>query len=62
MKGIQNKKICISETNYTYLLYVIFHAWLMGICQLVTFVELSNNVGTTGTGSMGVVASRVAIS
>jgi hypothetical protein len=29
--------------------------------QLVTFGELSNDVDTTGTGSMRVVASRVAI-
>jgi hypothetical protein len=30
--------------------------------QLVIFGELSNDVDTTGTGSIGVVASRVAIS
>jgi hypothetical protein len=30
--------------------------------QLVTFSKLSNDVDTTGTGSMHVVASRVAIS
>jgi hypothetical protein len=30
--------------------------------QLVTFGELSNDVDTTGTGSVRVVASRVAIS
>jgi hypothetical protein len=30
--------------------------------QVVTFVELSNDVDTTGTGPMRVVASRVAIS
>jgi hypothetical protein len=28
----------------------IFHAWLMLMCQLVTFGELSNNVDTKGTG------------
>jgi hypothetical protein len=31
------------------------------MCQLVTVGELSNDVDTTGTGSMRVVASRVAI-
>jgi hypothetical protein len=64
MKGVQNKK------SYTCLVYVIgkensesfFHAWLTRMCQLVTFGELSNDVDTTGTGSMRVVASRVAIS
>jgi hypothetical protein len=31
------------------------------MCQLVTFGKVSNDVATTGTGSMHVVASRVAI-
>jgi hypothetical protein len=41
---------------------VFFHAWLTHMHKLVTFGELSNNVDTTGTGSMRVVARRVAIS
>jgi hypothetical protein len=67
MKGIQNKKFlgnchtCIrfmlSEKRAQF-----FHAWLMPMCQLVTFGELSNDVDTTGTGSVRVVASKVAIS
>jgi hypothetical protein len=40
----------------------VFHAWLMCMCQLVTFDELSNDVNTTGTSLVRVVASRVAIS
>jgi hypothetical protein len=35
------------------------HAPLMHMHQLVTFGELSNDVDTTRTGSMRVVASRV---
>jgi hypothetical protein len=35
---------------------------LMLMRQLVTFGELSNDVDTTGTGSMRVVARRVVIS
>jgi hypothetical protein len=60
MKGIQNKKIYISETNcHTRIrfmlserktLKVFFHAQLMCMRQLVTFGELSNGVDTTGTG------------
>jgi hypothetical protein len=42
-------------------LKVIFHARLTRMRQLVTFGELSNDVNTTGTGSVHVVASRVAI-
>jgi hypothetical protein len=65
MKGIQNKK-CISQK-----LFVIHvssfsperkTAWLMRMRQMVTFGELSNDVDTTGTRLMRVVASRVAIS
>jgi hypothetical protein len=41
---------------------VSFHAWLMHMFQLVTFGDLSNDIDSTGTGSMHVVASRVAIS
>jgi hypothetical protein len=41
-------------------LKVFFHAPLTHMRQLVTFGELSN-VDTRGTGSMRVVASRVAI-
>jgi hypothetical protein len=56
--------------SYTNLVYVIikensqrfFHAWLTQMRQLVAFEELSNDVDTTGTGSMCAVASRVAIS
>jgi hypothetical protein len=40
----------------------VLHAWFMHMRQLVTFGELSNDVDTTGTGSMRAVASRVAIS
>jgi hypothetical protein len=36
--------------------------FMLGMRQLVTFGELSNNVDTTGTSSMRVVASGVAIS
>jgi hypothetical protein len=70
MKGIQNKK-CISETvihvsglchRKGKLWKYFFHARLMCMHHLVTFGELSNDVDTTGTGSMHVVASRVAIS
>jgi hypothetical protein len=43
-------------------LTVFFHARLTHMRQLVTFGELSNDVDTTGTGSMHVVASRVAVS
>jgi hypothetical protein len=39
-----------------------FHSRLKHIRQVVTFGELSNDVCTTGTGSMCVVASRIAIS
>jgi hypothetical protein len=67
MKGIQNKKFISWELSYIYPVYVIrkensvfFHAWPMRMCQLVTFGELSNDVDTTGTGSVRVVASRVA--
>jgi hypothetical protein len=74
MKGIQNKKNYISETNChtciqfmllerkTLKVFFFFHAWLMHVRQLVTFSSLSNDVDTTRTGSMHVVASRVAIS
>jgi hypothetical protein len=41
---------------------VFFHARLTHMRQLVTFGELSNDVDTTGTGSMHVVANRVPIS
>jgi hypothetical protein len=59
MKGIQNKKIYISRKT---LKVVFFHTQLTRMCQLVTFSELSNDVNTTGIGSVCVVASRVAIS
>jgi hypothetical protein len=42
-------------------LKVSFHAWLTRMHQLVTFGKLSNDVDNTGTGSMRVVASKVAI-
>jgi hypothetical protein len=57
--------------SYTYPVYVIgkensqkffFMPGLMRMRQLVIFSELSNNVDTTGTGSVRVVASTVAIS
>jgi hypothetical protein len=38
------------------------HARLTGLHQLVTFSELSNDVDTTGTGSVRVLASKVSIS
>jgi hypothetical protein len=41
---------------------LFFHARLTRMRQLVTFGELSNDVDTTGTGSVRVVASRVAVS
>jgi hypothetical protein len=55
---------------YTYWVYVIgkensesfFDAQLICMCQLVIFSELSSYVNTTGTGSMHVVDSRVAVS
>jgi hypothetical protein len=71
MKGIQNKKMYILETDIHVFglchwigkLWKSFsHAWFTHMCQLVTFGELSNNVNTTGTGSMCVVASTVVIS
>jgi hypothetical protein len=37
----------------------VFHARHTRMCQLVTLGKLSNNVNTTGTGSMRVVASRL---
>jgi hypothetical protein len=43
-------------------LKVFFHARLTRMRQLMTYGEVSNDVDTTGTGSIGVVASRVAIS
>jgi hypothetical protein len=70
MKGIQNNKFIFQKLSYTYLVYVserktlkvFFLARLTCMHQLVTFGELSNDVDTTGTGSMLVVAIRVAIS
>jgi hypothetical protein len=69
MKGIQENYI--SETNcHTRIrfmsserkaLKVFFLAQFTRMRQLVTFGELSNDVDTTGTGSMRVVASKVAI-
>jgi hypothetical protein len=55
-ESIQNKKICISETNcHTCIRYMslqrktltFFNAWLTHMLQLVTFGELSNNADTT---------------
>jgi hypothetical protein len=43
-------------------LKVFLRAQLTRMRQLVTFSKLSNDVSTTGTGSMHVVASRIAIS
>jgi hypothetical protein len=43
-------------------LKVFFHARLTRMRQMVTYGELSNDVDTAGTGSVLVVASRVAIS
>jgi hypothetical protein len=43
-------------------LKVSSHVQLTRMRQLVTFGELSNDVDTTGTGSVRVVASSVAIS
>jgi hypothetical protein len=63
-------KTYISETNYHTLipftssqrsLGKFFHARLTHMLQLVTFGELNNNVDTTRTSSMRVVASRLAI-
>jgi hypothetical protein len=56
--------------SYTYPLYIIgkensesfLHALFKRMRQLVTLGELSSDVDTTGTGSMRVVVSRVAIS
>jgi hypothetical protein len=73
MKGIQNKKMYISETNcHTRIQFMsserktldsfFFHARLTRMRQLVPFGELSNNVDTTVTASMRVVTSRIAIS
>jgi hypothetical protein len=72
MKGIQNKKIYISETichtcmRFLLLerktLKVFFHARLLRMRQLVTFGKLSHDVDTTGISLMHVVASRDAIS
>jgi hypothetical protein len=70
---MQNKKNYISETNFhtrirfmsserKTLKVFFFHAWLTRMRQLVTFGEPNNDVDTTGTGLMRVVASRVAIS
>jgi hypothetical protein len=66
------QKIYISETNCNTRirftssernpLKFFFHARLTRMRQLVTFGELSNNVDTTGTSSMRVVASRGEIS
>jgi hypothetical protein len=68
MKGIQNKK-CISRKLIIIPVSDLFHrkgtlkvfsqAWLTRMRQLVTFGELNNEVDTTGTGSMHVVASRL---
>jgi hypothetical protein len=41
-------------------LKAFLHARLMRMLQLVTFGELGNDVDTTGTGSVRVVASKVA--
>jgi hypothetical protein len=69
MKGIQNKKSYLgNQLSYTYPVYVIgkeniesfFHARLTRMRQQVSFGELSNDVETTGTGSMHAVASKVA--
>jgi hypothetical protein len=73
MKGILNKKFISQKliVIHIYPVYVIgkenfkfffFHAWLTRMRQLVTFGELNNSVDTTGTGSLRVVASRVAVS
>jgi hypothetical protein len=43
-------------------LKAFLRAQLTLLCQLVTFGELNKHVHTTGTGSLHVVASRVAIS
>jgi hypothetical protein len=40
----------------------LFHARLARMRQLMTFDELNNDICTTGTGSVRVVVSRVAIS
>jgi hypothetical protein len=72
MKGIQNEKfisrklIVIHVSSLCHwkgkLCKFFFHAELISMCQLVTFDKLSSDVDHTGTGSMSVVASRVAIS
>jgi hypothetical protein len=60
MEGIQNNKSYISETNfYTRVRFISSDRNTMR--QLVTFGGLSNDVETTGAGSMRVVASRVAV-
>jgi hypothetical protein len=72
MKGIQNlkKKSIFRKLSYRYPVYVIgkenseifFCALLIRMRQLVTFGELGNCADTTGTVSMRVTSSRVAIS
>jgi hypothetical protein len=70
IKGNQSKKFISRKLSYTYPVYVIgkentesfFHARLTRMRQLVIFGEISNNVDTTGTGSMRVAASRIPIS
>jgi hypothetical protein len=72
MKGMQNKIFIPQKLIVmTYLLHVTgkensessrFRVPLARMCHLVTFSELSNDVDTTGTGSMHVMANRVAIS
>jgi hypothetical protein len=67
MKGIQIKRMYISETNcHTRIQFISLerktHAQLTSMRQLVIFGKLNNDVDTTGTGSMRVVASTAAIS
>jgi hypothetical protein len=64
------KNYTLESNFHLNLVYVIrkenskssFHARLTCMRQLVTFGDLSNDVDTTGTGSMRVAAIRVAIS
>jgi hypothetical protein len=67
MKGVQNKKkLHLGNLSYRYAVYVItirkenskshFSCRLTRMRQLLTFSEFSNNVDTTGTRSIRVVA------
>lgn len=69
-KNISRKLIVIYVSGYgigkenseSFFYYYLFRARLTRVRQLVTFGEPSNDVDTTGTSSMCVIASRVVIS